>query len=301
MIWRAAAKVKSDGARAALDDIQLALGNTERQTIFTGSGDVDFGRAGPVARAVLSTPPARSRSAAHQRGPPSRPETPEATVRNLVDFAGGGQGQALADGRPGDLRRFADVRRRRGAGAEAAPERQRGRILLAHVSAELPGRSTASFEGVERSDAPLAGRLELDARDLARLTAWYQGVAQRQHPIKRLRLTGDLRHGPGLTEIADASLVADEMRLNGAIRLATTGVRPKLSLTLAAEQLDIAKLPDLPESDQPGAWDLDLSVAAKGVRYAPRRSGRDHAAPAQGRRVHAARRSHRARGWTAPI
>ncbi len=268
VIWRAAAKVKSDGARAALDDIQLALGNTERQTIFTGSGDVDFGRAGPVARAVLSTRQLDLDRLLTSEDP-RLVQTPEATVRNLVDFAGGGQG-----GRPwltGDLEISAGSLMF-GGDAVLAPKLRLsangGRILLAHVSAELPGRSTASFEGVERSDAPLAGRLELDARDLARLTAWYQGVAQRQHPIKRLRLTGDLRHGPGLTEIADASLVADEMRLNGAIRLATTGVRPKLSLTLAAEQLDIAKLPDLPESDQPGAWDLDLSVAAKGVRYA---------------------------------
>ncbi len=268
VIWRIAAKVKSDGARAVLDDIQLALGNTDRQTIFTGSGDVDFGRSGPVAKAVLST-----RQLDLDRlltaEDPRLVQTPEATVRNLVDFAGGGQG-----GRPwltGDLEISAGSLMFGGEAVLAPKLRLRaneGRILLAHVSAELPGRSMASFEGAERSDAPLAGRLELDARDLAKLTSWYQGVAQRQHPIKRLRLAGDLRHGPGLTEIANASLVADEMRLNGDIRLATSGERPKLSLALSAEQLDIAKLPDLPESDQPGAWDLDLAVAAKGVRYA---------------------------------
>ncbi len=143
-----------------------------------------------------------------------------------------------------------------------------GKVALAHASAELPGRTVASFDGTPRPDALLAGRLELESRDLARLTAWYQGVAPRQHPIRRLRLAGDLRHGVGLTEIGDASLVADEMRLNGAIRLETMAERPRLSLKLAADQLDIAKLPDLPESDQPGTWDLDLAVDARGVRYA---------------------------------
>jgi uncharacterized protein involved in outer membrane biogenesis len=268
VIWRLAAKVKSDGARAALDDIQLALGNTDRQTMFTGSGDVDFGRSGPVAKAVLST-----RQLDLDRlltgEDPRLVQTPEATVRNLVDLVAAGQG-----GRPwlsGDLEVSAGSLLF-GGEALLAPKLRLsaagGAVVLSHVSAELPGRSMASFEGVARPDSPLAGRLDLDARDLAKLTSWYQGVAQRQHPIRRLRLAGDLRHGPGLTEIANASLVADEMRLNGAIRLSTAGARPKLSLALAADQLDIAKLPDLPESDQPGAWDLDLAVDAKGVRYA---------------------------------
>ncbi len=268
VIWRLAAKVKSDGAKAALDDVQLALGNTDRQTMFTGSGDVDFGRAGPVAKAVLST-----RQLDLDRlltgEDPRLVQTPEATVRNLVDLVAGGQG-----GKPwlsGDLEVSAGSLLFGGEALMAPKLRLRaaeGAVVLSHVSAELPGRTMASFEGVERAETPVAGRLELDARDLAKLTSWYQGVAQRQLPIRRLRLAGDLRHGAGLTEIANASLVADEMRLNGSIRLATAGQRPKLSLSLAAEQLDIAKLPDLPESNEPGAWDLDLAVNARGVRYA---------------------------------
>ncbi len=268
LIWRLAAKVKGDGARASLDDIQLALGNTDRQTMFTGSGDVDFGRTGPVAKAVLST-----RQLDLDRlltgEDPRLVQTPEANVRNLFDLVGSGQG-----GQPwltGELEISAGTLLFGGEAVQAPKLRlsaTEGKVVLAHVSGELPGRTMASFDGVERPDAPLAGRLELDTRDLAKLTSWYQGVAQRQHPIRRLRLTGDLRHGAGLTEIANASLVADEMRLSGTLRLATAGARPKLSLALAAEQLDIAKLPDLPESDQPGAWDLDLAVDAKGVRYA---------------------------------
>ncbi len=268
VIWRLAAKVKADGARAALDDVQLALGNTDRQTILTGSGDVDFGRSGPVAKAVLST-----RQLDLDRlltgEDPRLSQSPEATIRNLVDLVGSGQG-----GRPwlsGEIEISAGSMLF-GGEAVLAPKAQlratAGTVVLAHASGELPGRTLASFDGVARPGALLAGRLELESRDLAKLTAWYQGVAPRQHPIRRLRLAGDLRHGVGLTEVADATLVADEMRLNGAIRLETTGQRPRLSLKLTAEQLDIAKLPDLPESDQPGTWDLDLAVDARGVRYA---------------------------------
>jgi len=268
LIWRLAAKVKANGAAAALDAIELALGNTERQTVLTGSGDVDFAREGPVARAILST-----RQLDLDRlltaDDPRLAQTPEATVRSLL--------QALAAAPDAQARLAGEVELTAGnllfgGDTVLAPKvvlrSAGGLVSLVRLSGELPGRTQVAFEGAPSVGARVAGRLSVDSRDLARLAGWYQGSPPRLQAIRTLRLTGDLRYDQGEARISDATLVADEMKLSGSIRLATDLGRPRLTLNLAADQLDIAKLPDLPESDQPAAWDLDLAIDAKRVRYA---------------------------------
>jgi hypothetical protein len=268
LIWRLAAKLKAAGAAARLDNIELALGNTERQTILTGSGDVDFSRAGSVARAILSTRQLDiDRLLAGEEARPT--QTPEGIIRGLVEsLAAGPEAQPWLTGElelsAGSLLFGGET-----IAAPRALLRADGvGVALAQFSAELPGRTQVSFESAPAPGAAIAGRLSLDSRDLGRLTGWYQGAPPRPLAIRSLRLAGDLRHGAGETRILDATVVADEMRLGGAIRLDATGARPKLMLDLAADQLDIAKLPELPESDQPGLWDLALSIDARRVRYA---------------------------------
>jgi hypothetical protein len=268
VIWRLAAKVKATGLAATLDGIELALGNTERQTTFTGSGDVDFSRGGAAARVILST-----RQLDLDRlitgDDPRLQQTPEATVRSLL--------KAIADGpavRPwlsGELE-FSAGSLLFGGETVTAPRvtlrATGGGIGIGEIAGELPGRTQVVFQGAPTQDSAVAGRLMLDSADLARLAGWYQGSPPRALAIRRLRLGGDLRYGGGETSIRDAALVADEMRLNGTIRLETAASRPKLSLDLTADQLDIAKLPEVPAGDQASAWDLALAVNARRVRYA---------------------------------
>ncbi len=156
MIWRFAAKVKADGARAALDDVQLALGNTDRQTILTGAGDVEFGQREQSRR--LCSRPGNSTLTGCSRARTRASSDAEATIRNLVDLAGSGQG-----GRSwlsGELEISAGTMLFGGETVQAprfscAPPR--GGRAVAHASAELPGRTVASFDGTPRPDALLAG------------------------------------------------------------------------------------------------------------------------------------------------
>lgn len=268
VIWRLAARLRASGAQAALDDVELALGNTDRQTVFTGNGEIDLARAERMAKVALS-----ARQLDLDRlltgEDPRLAQTPEATVRSLLKGLAEG-----ADGRPwlsGDLELGVGSLLFGGEtvlGPKLVLTAAGGSVGLGHLSAEFPGRTQLSFQGAPASGASLAGRLAFDSRDLGRLAAWYQAAPPRPLAVRSFKLDGDLRYGPNETRVLNAALVADEMRLNGSVQLLTGGVRPSLSLSLTADQLDIAKLPELPQGGDASAWDVDLAVDAKRIRYA---------------------------------
>ncbi len=267
VIWRLAAKVKGTGPVASLDNIELVLGNTERQTIFTGNGDIDLSRASP-ARIILST-----RQVDLDRllgGEDSKlMQSPEKLLRAMVSSAGPSE-QRLAilgdfDVTVGSVLVGGDVI----IGPRLVLHAEAGRIGLRHISGEFPGRTQIRLESsTETSSDTLAGRLSLESRDLAKLSAWYHSVPPRPVGLRSLNLQGDLRQGPQEISISNATLVADEMRLAGSIQLNTAGERQKLTLRLTADQLDIAKVPEIPGGENAASWDLDLGVEARTVRYA---------------------------------
>jgi AsmA family/AsmA-like C-terminal region len=267
VIWRLAAKVKGAGAAASLDSIELVLGNTERQTVFTGNGDIDLSRASP-AKITLST-----RQIDLDRllgGEDSKlTQSPEKLLRSLVSSAVPSE-QRLAilgdlDVTVGSLLVGGDVI----IGPRLVLHAEAGRVGLQHISGELPGRTQIWLESSkETSSETLAGKLSLESRDLAKLSAWYHSVPARPVGLRSLNLQGDLRQGPQELSISNATLVADDMRLAGSIQLNTAGERQKLTLRLTADQLDIAKVPEIPGGESATNWDLDLGVEARRVRYA---------------------------------
>jgi hypothetical protein len=267
VIWRLAAKVKGAGPAALLDNIELVLGNTERQTIFTGNGDIDLSRASP-ARITLST-----RQIDLDRllgGEDSRlTQSPEKLLRAMVSSAGPSE-QRLAilgdlDVTVGSVLVGGDVI----IGPRIVLHAEAGRIGLRHISGELPGRTQIRLESsTETASDTLAGKLSLESRDLAKLSAWYHGVPTRPIGLRSLNMQGDLRQGPQELSITNATLVADDMRLAGSLQLKTAGERQKLTLRLTADQLDIAKVPEVPGGENATSWDLDLGIEARRVRYA---------------------------------
>jgi AsmA family/AsmA-like C-terminal region len=267
VIWRLAARVKGSGQAASLDNIELVLGNTERQTIFTGNGDIDLSRRSP-AKIALST-----RQIDLDRllgGEDSKlTQSPEKLVRAMASSNGPSE-QRLAilgdlDVTVGSLLVGGDVI----IGPRLVVHAEAGRISLRHVSGELPGRTQIRLESsTEASSDTLAGKLSVESRDLARLSAWYHAVPARPVGLRSLNLQGDLRQGPQELSITNATLVADDMRLAGSIQLTKAGERQKLTLRLTADQLDIAKVPEIPDSGQSSNWELDLGVEARRVRYA---------------------------------
>jgi hypothetical protein len=266
VIWRLAAKVKGSGQTASLDNIELVLGNTERQTIFTGNGDIDLSRASP-SKISLST-----RQIDLDRllgGDDSKlTQSPEKLMRTIASSAGPSEQRLAAYGdldvTVGSVLVGGDVI----IGPRLVLQAEAGRIGLRHVSGELPGRTLIRLESsAEATNETLAGRLSLESRDLAKLSAWYHGIPARPVGLRSLNLQGDLRQSPKELSITNATLVADEMRLAGSIQLNTVSERQKLTLRLTADQLDIAKVPEIPEGGQSANWDLDLGVEARRVRY----------------------------------
>jgi AsmA family/AsmA-like C-terminal region len=266
VIWRAAAKVKSEGARAALDGIELAFGNTERQTVFTGNGDIDLSREGALALTLSTQQLDLDRLLA---GEESRLAlSPERLLMSVAQGLSGAGGKPLLSGdidlSVGSLLVGGDVV----VGPRVVLRGRDGRIALERLSGELPGRTEAKFEGAGVADGSVvAGRMTLETRDLAKLSGWFHGTPARPLAVRVLKLEGDLRQSATETSISRALLVADDMRLEGSLTLDSAPSRPKLTMRLTADQLDVLKVPEIPEGDAAGVWDLDLQVDARRVRY----------------------------------
>jgi AsmA family/AsmA-like C-terminal region len=267
VIWRFAAKLKGSGPLASLDNIELVLGNTERQTVFTGNGDIDLARPSP-AKVILST-----RQIDLDRllgGEDSKlTQSPERLLRAIASAAGPSQQRLVAFGdldvTVGSLLVGGDVI----VGPRLVIHAESGRIGLRHVSGELPGRTQIRLETrPETTVDTLSGQLSLESRDLAKLSAWYHAVPARPIGLRSLNLQGELQQGPAELSISNATLLVDDMRLAGSIRLTTAGERQKLTLRLTADQLDIARVPEIPGGENAASWDLDLGVDARRVRYA---------------------------------
>jgi hypothetical protein len=265
VIWRMAAKVNGSTTSATLDDIELALGNTERQTILTGNGDFDLART-PAMKTTLST---RQLDVDRllSEGETRAPRSPEAILRALQSASAAPRSRPGLSGEVdvtvGSLLVGGDV----AVGPRIVLRAGDGRFAIKHLSGELPGRTQLSLEGGESADGTLAGKASLESRDLAKLSGWFHGVPPRPLAFRGVKLAGDLTQRPGEVMISGAQLTADEMQLSGTVRLLTQSERPRLELRLAADQIDVAKLPEIPDGDASGSWDLDVAVDARRVRY----------------------------------
>jgi uncharacterized protein involved in outer membrane biogenesis len=268
VIWRFGAKLKANGTIATLDELEFVLGNSDRQTVLNGNADIDLARTIPL-RVNLSTKQVDlDRLLAVEGSQQFR--SPESLIHALQESTRPGAGsQAAMAERRGELELTIGSVLVGGdliVGPQIQVRADADGIRLRRASGELPGRTTLKLEGHESANAGFAGHLSVESRDLAKLSAWYHGVPVRPIGLRSMALQGDLRQDAGELGITNASLVADDTRLEGSIQLKSGAARPRLTLQLTADQLDITKLPEIPEGDQSASWDMDLSVEARRVR-----------------------------------
>lgn len=259
-LWRAETQLKGGASGLTADQIELAVGPSDRQVILSGNADVTLGggvriNATLAARQVdLDKLLAADSSAV--------PTAPEALLRAAAGAASRSGFVLPVSGR-------ADITIGSlllGGGVIAAPRfvltAEAGAFGLAEASAELPGRAQISL----RRDPGGEGPISAEVRDAPAFLAWLHGAQQRATPVRSLAVEGRMQQSAGGLAIADAAIRADDMRFAGSIGVNFAGERPKVTLALTADQLDIAKLPDMSDGAA-SAVDIALKLDATRVRY----------------------------------
>ncbi|WP_372422194.1 hypothetical protein [Salinarimonas chemoclinalis] len=151
------------------------------------------------------------------------------------------------------------------------------RLLVRSASAVLPGDARARFSGEIGRDGPPSadGRASLVARDGARLARFLRrsGV---DGPLvdlldgQPLDVAADVVWREDLVALSSLRLAAGDTALTGTVRWDAQGPggRPKISAQVAADGLDVARLPQLSAlSDLPRALDVELVLDAEDVRF----------------------------------
>jgi hypothetical protein len=267
VIWRMTSKVRGNLQVASFDDIELALGQGDKQTIFAGNGDLDSSRAAP-ARFTLST---RQIDVDQLLGDENQrlPKTPEALLRLVSTSAGSSIAIPWLSGEF-DLS-AGSVILGRGiiVGPRVVMSVADGVTAFRHLTGELPGQTMVALNnGSEKPATLLSGELVVESREFGKLNTWFHGVPSRQAGPRSLRLAGTLLYTPETLAVTDASVSADEFKARGSVALHRTLARPKLELRLNADQLDIARLPTVADFDGPDSMDFDVVLDAKRVQFA---------------------------------
>ncbi|WP_029029320.1 hypothetical protein [Salinarimonas rosea] len=151
------------------------------------------------------------------------------------------------------------------------------RLLVRSAAAVLPGDARARFSGEVGLDGPPSadGRASLVTQDGARLARFLRrsGV---EGPLvdlldgQPLDVAADVVWRDDLVALSSLRLAAGDTALTGTVRWDAEGPggRPALSAQIAADGLDVARLPQLSAlSDLPRALDVDLVLDAEDVRF----------------------------------
>ncbi|MFM9973824.1 MAG: AsmA family protein [Beijerinckiaceae bacterium] len=284
IIWRMAAKAKGSSRSTIFDDIELTLGNGERQAVFTGNGDVDLERATPARITLATRQLDLDRLLGEQSS--SLPRTPQAVMAAL---AAAGSARSTAKSASDSSRPAGEIDVTIGSiligqdvivGARVVLESRDGTISLKQAAGEFPGRSILALAPAASAsdplviDQPATRDIKVESQDIAKFLGWYQGVPPRPVGIRSLRMEGRLQQMQNGFGITQASMTLDEMKLSGSLTLQDGKPKPKLILRLTADQLDIAKFPDISDIGGDSLTDLDLAVDAERMRFSGLGAGR---------------------------
>jgi hypothetical protein len=189
--------------------------------------------------------------------------TPEALLKDFAAGLGGGAALPPLHGRAemtiGSILAGGGVI----AGPRLVLAADNRRIRLDEVSGELPGRTLVSYIAGDGNGGPLS----IDMRDAPAFAAWLKRSAPARGGVRSLSIKGQAEASADGLRISDGELRADDMRFTGSVAVAPGAGRPKITARLSADQLDIARLPELGGGDGPLEIDLDLVLDARRVRY----------------------------------
>ena len=267
LIWRLAAKVKGSGPRASFDQIEVTLGNADRQAVLSGNGDIDLTRQRTGRFTLAARQIDFDRLLANEGS--TSVASPESTMKAFLQKPASSVNIPWLSGEldltVGSLIVGGDAI----IGPRLIVAAQDGRMVLKQFSGEFPGKSNINVKDKTGGETtPDLNHISIESRDVAKLSAWFHGTPARPMGVKNIKINGDMTHDSAGFSITNAMITADDMRMTGTLSLQDTGERSKLTLRLNADQLDVAKLPDWVESDKPTALDLDVSIDARRVRYA---------------------------------
>ncbi|GAB5470230.1 MAG: hypothetical protein Kilf2KO_32600 [Rhodospirillales bacterium] len=156
-------------------------------------------------------------------------------------------GRLLHDsGLASDMALTVEAWRYRGAAlgpASAHLQGAAGQVRVASLALSLPGASRLAFTGdFGLSDgADLSGRIELASDNLRTLLVW-AGLPETELPagrLQRLALQGRLAGQAGDLRLEDVELGLDALQARGRAGLRWGGRRPRLSLALSADTLNL--------------------------------------------------------------
>ncbi|WP_349370795.1 AsmA-like C-terminal region-containing protein [Salinarimonas sp.] len=150
-------------------------------------------------------------------------------------------------------------------------------LAVREATATLPGEAALGFLGeVALEDPPVVdGRVSLNVADSARLArflrrAGLDGPGLGLLDGQPIDLNADIVLRRDLVALSDLRLAAGDAALTGALRYqpGEAGARPTLEAQIAADGLDVARLPQLSAlADLPSELDVALIIDAEDVRF----------------------------------
>ncbi len=264
MLWRGQAQVKGNVELLSADQVELSFGPSDRQVTLAGAADVRLAGA-PAVRLSLAARQADIDRLFSGEGEPRAPAPRDL----LAALAASGGGAGLQS--PWPIVLSAEVTLGRlltGGGVISAPRVEvsaepLGAIHVTRAEGEFPGRARLSVGAASEGRTAFSA----DIRDLSGFATWLQGSPARAMPVRTLSVDGQIvRRTNGVT-VENAMIRADEMRFDGSLDADLAGERPLVTARLSADQLDVVKVPDLSAADGTPAFDLDLVLDARRVRY----------------------------------
>jgi uncharacterized protein involved in outer membrane biogenesis len=276
VIWRLTAKAKGNPQSIAFDDLELALGQEDRQTIFTGNGTFDLYQINP-GKLMLS---ARQIDVDRMLGNDNK-QLPHAPITLLELLTRNVGKKDILPWFNGELDvSMGSITLGRGSivGPRLILDLKQGFASVRRLTAELPGQSTVDLQGNNNASgltkAALgneqisAGNVTLESKDLPRFLSWFHGAPMRSIGTKALRISGLLSYDKSSVSVTQTVITADGFKMSGDIRSHQMQPRMKLDMALQAEQIEITKLPAIADLDGPDFVDLDIQFNANKVQLA---------------------------------
>ncbi|MGL4637132.1 MAG: AsmA family protein [Beijerinckiaceae bacterium] len=267
IIWRASGKLEYKGTKGRLDKIEIGLGNGERRIVLTGTTDIDLQSEVPVQTTLSAKQADLDRLLGGEDS--KLASSPVSLLQKLNAQPAMASKRAWLKGKLdlsiGSILLGGDKVGAARIVIASSPLPSDKPFSLLSAEAELPGRTTASF--LTLPDNAQSGQLALESRDMARLSGWLHGRPARATAVRNFKVSGTVGNAGNSIVLRDAIIKADDMTLSGSVQLDQLPAGPKLTMDLNADQLEIAKLPDIDNTESQSDIDLDLTLNAKRVRY----------------------------------
>ncbi len=279
--WQLSGPLQIAGSKAAMDTLDLRLGDEDHAIAATGKAELDFSAA-PKASASLR---ARQIDLDRFSADTTQTKTPETRERNLA--AALGEVASKSFPLPLTLEATAETATLNGetlsdlSGAMAFNE---GLPLNIRFEGNLPGRSHLMLDGRLEPGAAMKfdGRVDASSSELGRMTNWLAGLLPRKvEALRKLPFQNvDIRGGLSMSRVGfsgrDLSLRLDRSMFAGTLSYTqAVGREPsRFFADVNSPSLDLDGWPNLQDAAKlTDATDLSIRLAAHTIKVSGLRKG----------------------------